>query len=79
MQARAAFPNSVELELAHLRFESAQGDLPHARQVAKSLLQEKRTNILLWNEYAQVEYHAGKLSEVYTLQSQYGIVCGIYG
>ncbi len=58
------FPGSTTLAAAYLRFEGGQTNLTEAREAAKSLLSANRTNLPLWNEYAQLEHKSGHLPEV---------------
>jgi len=57
-------PGCTALAAAYLRFESAQKDVFQARETAKSLLSADRTNLQLWDEYAQLEHKSGHLREV---------------
>lgn len=57
------FPGSTTLAAAYLRFEGGQTNLTEAREAAKSLLSANRTNLPLWNEYAQLEHKSGHLPE----------------
>lgn len=58
------FGGNTTLAAAYLRFESGQTNLTEAREAAKGLLSSNRTNLALWNEYAQLEQKSGHLPEV---------------
>ncbi|KAI8393343.1 NRDE-2, necessary for RNA interference-domain-containing protein [Radiomyces spectabilis] len=53
---------SDELAMLYLSFASS-GNYKSARKLAKQLLKDQRTNMTLWNAYAQMERYHGKIDE----------------
>lgn len=61
-QSIALYPNDNLFKMALLDFV-AQSDTENAKRNAKQLLSSDRNNLILWNQYAQMERKSGNIAE----------------